>query len=341
MERLDQLAKQLLEARRILITTHRAPDGDGIGCQLALRDALATKDRLVTIVTLGEIPLRFRFLPGSHEAHDWDLLSQRARQDLTSAQDLFLVVDTHEWSMLGTLGDVLRHSKIPTFFLDHHPNKGPPLETLHGDPDASSTGEICWHLLRNMQIPLSPVAATCLYTAITYDTNSFKYLRRRAETHRVAADLVERGADTDEIYRHVFASNPLAKVALIGEVARRLHLEEGGAVAWVVIDRDLIGRTQAKPDHFRAAITQLLEIQGVEIAIAFKQRGDNMYKVSLRSKGHFSISTIANGLGGGGHAFASGANVEGTEAQVRERVLRLVKELLETTRPSVQPERAP
>ncbi len=331
MDRLDTLARQLLETPSLLLTTHHAPDGDGIGCLLALRRVLEHAGRRVTAVTVGEIPARYRFLPQANETPDWELLGERAQHELVAAHDLALVVDTHTWSMLASLGERLQAAGTPAVFLDHHPNPGPPRENLYGDPGASSAGEVSWHLIAQMGRPIDPDTATCLYTAIAYDTNSFKYIRRRADTLRIAAELVDLGADTDEIYRHAFASNPLAKVLVMGEMARNIHLEEGGMVAWGMIDGEMIQRTRAKPDDLRDAITHLLEIEGVEIAITFKERGENRFKVSLRSKGRFPVNGISLRLGGGGHVFAAGANVDGTRDEVITRVLLLAAEVIEET----------
>jgi phosphoesterase RecJ-like protein len=331
-EGLDRLAQQLRDASSILITTHRNPDGDGLGCLLALNDVLAGADRRIALVTPGEIPARFRFLPDSQTIRNWYELGAEEKTGLLGGHDLALVVDAHELYMLDTLGDALREAQLPLAFLDHHPVRNAHPSGLYADPSASSTGELCFHLIGRMQAkPMSKQAATCLFVAITYDTNFFKYLRQRAETLRVAADLIDLGADADEIYRHVFASNSPAKVALCRDLLQRFQLAAGGRIAYLVIDTDLIKRAGAQPDDMRDLITQLLEIAGVEIAVTFKQRQDGRYKVSLRSKGRIPLSAVTDALGGGGHLFASGAHVDGSLAEVRDRVLGLIGKLLDSS----------
>ena len=331
VERLDELARQLMGARNILLTTHQSPDGDGIGCLFALRRTLLRTGRRVTALTVGEIPNRYQFLPDASGTPDWELLSERAQRELLAGHDLVFVVDTNSWAMLGTLGDALPTTGLPAVFLDHHPNPAAPRDNLYGDPTCSSAGEVCWHLIAQLGAPIDPDTATCLYTAIAYDTNSFKYIRRRAETLHIAAALVDLGADTDEIYRNIFASNPLAKVLIMGELAQRIHLEEGGMVAWGLLDIEMIQRTRARPDDLRDAITHLLEIEGVEIAITFKERGENRYKVSLRSKGRFPVGGISQRLGGGGHLYAAGAYVDGPRDEIIERVLLMASAVIAET----------
>ena len=173
VERLDELARQLMAARSILLTTHESPDGDGIGCLFALRRTLRRAGRQVTALTVGEIPNRYRFLPDASRTPDWELLSERGRRELLAGHDLVFVVDTNSWAMLGPLGDVLPATGKPTVFLDHHPNPGAPRDNLYGDPTCSSAGEVCWHLIAQLGVPIDADTATCLYTAIAYDTNSF------------------------------------------------------------------------------------------------------------------------------------------------------------------------
>ena len=117
----------------------------------------------------------------------------------------------------------------------------------------------------------------------------------------------------------------------MGELARRIHLEEGGMVAWGLIDIDMIQRTRARSDDLRDAIAHLLEIEGVEIAITFKERGENSYKVSLRSKGRFPVGGISMRLGGGGHMYAAGAYVDGPQAEVVTRVLLMAGDVIAET----------
>ena len=327
----SEFADRLRKARSLLITTHKSPDGHGVGCQLALYNLLRSPDRAVTVLTVGEIPERYRFLSGAREALDWTMLPDERKPALLREHELILVVDTHSYSMLGDLGEVLAAGDDDVLFLDHHPIKGDAPEAILCDPSASSTGEVCWQVIKALDVPVTPEVATCIYLSIAYDTNFFKYLRRRPETHRIAAELVESGADSDEVYRSAFASKSISQVALTGAVLRSYQMGEGGMVAWAMLGLDLIQQTKAKPDELRDVITQLLEIEGVEVALTFKDRGNGEYKVSMRSKGRYPINRVAARLGGGGHMFAAGAHVPGSAEDVTQHVLALVHDLIRET----------
>jgi phosphoesterase RecJ-like protein len=154
----------------------------------------------------------------------------------------------------------------------------------------------------------------------------FKYLRRRAETHRIAAELMDLGAETDRIYRCAFASNPPAKLILLGEILRDVRFEETGRIAWTTVTREQLSRTRIRRDDLRDLIVPLLEISDVEIALLFKERADGHCTVSLRSKGNIPVDRIAIRLGGGGHAFAAGAQVSGPWQDAISRALALTRE---------------
>lgn len=322
---LAPLVAALRAADRILMTTHSAPDGDGIGCLLALRRALTSLGKQVQLLTPGSIPRRFTFLPGSDAIRDTATLAPAELSAAARDADLILVVDTHEWSLFGALGQLLREGNWPLFFLDHHPLSRRDPARIFCDPEASSAGEVCWQLLCALEVAPDPEIATCLYAAIAYDTNMFRYLRGRAATHRIAADLIDAGAQSDLVYRHIFAADPPGKVALLGELLQSLQRAAAGRVAWAVIRLEQIARTGASRDDLRDMIVPLLQIEGVEVALTFKESRDGVFKVSLRSKGRFPVDRVAAELGGGGHAFAAGAHVAGPLENATRRVLGLLE----------------
>lgn len=328
MAPLRDLAAQLLASQRIVTATHCAPDGDGLGCELALLHTFEALGKSVTPTCAGPVPLRFRFLPASDRIIDVTTLSRDDARRLFAGAQRILVVDTHEWSLLGELDSELRAAESKVRFLDHHPltRSGDP--SIFCDPSASSAGEMCWRLLQEVGAQLGPSAATCLYAAIAYDTNMFRYLRSRPETHRIAADLMVLGADTNAIYRHIFASNPPGKLALLGELLRAFHLEADGRLAWTTVTREQIVRSGISRDDLRDLIVPLLEMDRVEIALIFKERADGRCKVSLRSKGRFPVDRIATQLGGGGHAFAAGAHVSESWDAAIAHTLELARETL-------------
>ncbi|MBD3235402.1 MAG: hypothetical protein GF330_01700 [Candidatus Eisenbacteria bacterium] len=321
---LAPLAAALRPAERLLLTTHHAPDGDGIGCMLALAEALGRLGKHVQLVSSGAPPPRFSFLPGASAIRDLSGETTESIRRISAQVDLVLVVDAHEWSLLGRLGEVWREGTRSIYFLDHHPPSRSDPAHIFCDPGAPSTGELCWQLLDALEVRCTASMATCVYAAIAYDTQMFRYLRGRASTHRVAAALIDAGAESERVYRHIFAANSPAKVALLGEVLQTLQLARGGRIAWAAIRREQIDRTGASRDDLRDMIVPLLEIEGVEVALTFKERDDGSYKVSLRSKGRIPVGPTAARLGGGGHAFAAGAHLAGPLPDATARLIEML-----------------
>lgn len=323
-----RLVEQLGQARRLLLTTHECPDGDGIGCLLALDQALRARGAETELITPGEVPSNFLFLPGAERIRDGAAMEASEVATLAASVDLILVIDTHSLDLLGSLGAPLGEAGRTLLFLDHHPLSRPGGEGVFCDPRASSTGELAWAVVRALGVEIPPEIATCLYSAIAYDTNSFKYLRGRAETHAIAAELVRLGADSDAVYRHIFASNRPGKLRLLGEVFRQTRFTEGGRIAWVRIAHALTVDAAATRDDLRAAITHLLEVDGVEIAVSFLEVDSGSCRVSLRSMGRYPVSPVAQQLGGGGHRLAAGVCLRIPVDEAVPRVIAMLRELL-------------
>jgi phosphoesterase RecJ-like protein len=227
------------------------------------------------------------------------------------------------------VGELIREEKIPALFLDHHPVRDAAREDVYGDCDSSSTGELVYRLLENdLRLPIDAQIGECIYASIAFDTHSFRYVRNSPSPHLVAADLLSRGVDANRVYRHLFASNPIGKIRLLGRILSSIHIEEEGRLAWVTLPLSWIREHGVSEDDLRDVVNHLLEVSGVEIAVMLKETDPGTVKVSLRSKGRIEIHGIAQRLGGGGHPFAAGTTLSGGLDAAREQVLCEVVPLL-------------
>jgi bifunctional oligoribonuclease and PAP phosphatase NrnA len=316
------LAEQIRSARSILMSTHKDPDGDGIGAVLALALALRAAGTDVHVRLPDPCPARFRFL-------DPDGILKTLPEDASGLDcprpDLALIIDTHQWSLLGRVGELIRSAEIPTVFLDHHLVRGATRDDVYGNPDSCSTGELVYRLLLHyLDLPIDARIGECLYTSIAYDTHSFRYVRNSPSPHVVAADLLSRGVDATKIYRHLFASNPVGKMRLLGQILSAIQIGENGKLAWVSLPVAWIRKHDVCEDDLRDTVNCMLEINGVEVAVMLKEVAEGTIKVSLRSKGITEIHEAAISLGGGGHAFAAGATLSGDLEGNCRRVLETV-----------------
>jgi bifunctional oligoribonuclease and PAP phosphatase NrnA len=336
---MEKLAERIRSAHRILLSTHREPDGDGIGSILALGMALRDSGHEVFPVLTDPCPERFRFLDRTGMLHvlrknAGDLAGAIAPDGTPNAAggsppvDLALIVDTNQWGLLGRLGDLLRTSGVPTVFFDHHPVNGSDRSDVFGDPDASSTGELAFRLLRMLGLSIDAKIALCLYTSIAYDTHSFRYVRNSPSPHLIAAEMLSHGVDATHVYRHLFASNPLPKMKILGRILREIRIEHDGKLAWAEVPYDWIQGSGVSIDDLRDTVNYILEVDGVEVALLLKEVDGGEVRISLRSKGRIQIHEVARRMGGGGHQFAAGATVHGSVERARESVLALLDKVL-------------
>lgn len=301
------MAERIRAARRIVLSTHEDPDGDGIGAMMAMTIVLRRIGIEADPILPNPCPERFRFL----DPDGWLRCLEPGAESLGSTPDLALVLDTHRWQQLGRVGELIQASGVATLFLDHHPVAGAMRPEVDCDASASSTGELVYRLIHSyLDLPIDARVGECIYAAIAYDTHSFRYVRNSPSPHLIAADLLTRGVDAGRVYRHIFGSNPVGKMRLLGEMLGSLRLEESGRLAWVELPYARIRGHQTCPDDLRDAVNYLIEIDGVEVAVLLKEIETTEIKISLRSKGRIEIREVALKLGGGGHPFAAGATLE-------------------------------
>jgi phosphoesterase RecJ-like protein len=308
---LNRASELIRESSSLYLASHIRPDGDAIGSLLGLALALESSGRRVAALLADPVPPNYRFLPGAerirHRPPDW-----RA--------DLGIVVDCDGLSRLGPLEPAF--SSLPHLVdIDHHRTDRVFGEVQIIDPGAAASGEIVYHLLRRLDLPLDAEIAACLYSAILTDTGRFCFGNTSAGALRVAADLVKAGARPQPIARSIYEERSVAATHLLGLALSRLSSElDGQAVSSTLTRQDFLA-TGAAPSDTEGIIDHLRAIGGPRVALLFVQPDHNGVRVSLRSDGSVDVSEIALQFGGGGHAMAAGCTVAGAADEVRKRIL--------------------
>jgi bifunctional oligoribonuclease and PAP phosphatase NrnA len=323
------IAQMLKPGLRVALTTHVNADGDGAGSEVALWHALTSLGCRVAIANPTPFPDRFAFLlEGNGQA---DHSSSAARY--LERADLIVVLDISDLSRLGHLAQAVAKRGVPVACVDHHLSDGSlPDGPRLIDPSASATGELVYDLLRAANWPVTPVIARALYVAILTDTGGFRFSNTTPNTLRIAADLLEEGLDPEEIYRHVYASNPEGRVRLIGDVVETLVVERDVGLAWVTVPPGTLERYGLPPDQLDGVVELPRSIDGIRLAVLFRILANGRVKVSFRSVGDVNVAALAERFGGGGHRRASGASLEGTLGEVQEVVLNAAREILRESR---------
>ncbi len=298
------------------ILSHVHPEGDTLGSALGCHLTLKALGKEVATFNPDPVPKNLRTLPGAAEVIRADRLPRPF--------DCYLVVDATDPSRVGGL-----LSEVPAGSLviniDHHISN-----THFGtynwvDPEAAATGEMIYHLIEEMGIPLSREVATNLYVAILTDTGSFHYANTTSRTLRVAAALIETGVVPQDVATMLFDQREVEELRFLGTLLTRLQLSSDGTMAWIEVTRETLERERVSRDALEDLINYPRSVGGVEVAFLFKEEDGAGVRVSLRSKGQVDVAAVAKAFQGGGHKNAAGCTVVGSLPEVRERIFQEVR----------------
>ncbi|HEX5725351.1 MAG TPA: bifunctional oligoribonuclease/PAP phosphatase NrnA [Longimicrobiaceae bacterium] len=319
---LRRVLQRLLAARRVVLTTHVNADGDGSGSEAALAAWLEERGILATVVNPTPFPETYRFL-----LHRDDLVAEAGTPEAEAAlagADLFVVLDTAEPQRVGVLAP--RLPRAQTVVIDHHPAGREVVgEMAVQDDTASATGELVYDLVSLAGDPLPYEAALAAYVAIVSDTGSFRFGNTTPRVHAVAADLLGRGIDPEDVFRRLFATAPRRRLELLRDALSSLHTDDEARLAWMVVTEETARRHGADPEDFDGLIEHARAIEDTEVAMLFRETGEGQVKVSFRSNAAADVNAIARRFGGGGHVKAAGALVDGSAAEVVPRVVEAVR----------------
>lgn len=311
---LAETAKLLKEAGKMVIVSHISPDGDTLGSSLALAHALRMLGKEVMLNVDDDIPSVFSFLPGIGEY-------MRFAPDDSVPADLLIVIDASSADRAGNAMNVVKARSVLN--IDHHKTNTHFADYLYLDSDAAATAEIIYSLLLELGTELNTEIATCIYEGLYTDTGSFKYSNTTSKTLKTAADLLQYNVNPSFISDNMEIKSR-RQVEMLGEVLKTLTFLHGGKVAYIEIAPELYDHN-IDTDTF---ISYPRYIEGVEIALLFKQTEENLTRVSFRSK-ETDVSKIAFSFGGGGHQKASGCSIHAPLKEAEKTVLKAIGKFYE------------
>ncbi|HEU5465354.1 MAG TPA: bifunctional oligoribonuclease/PAP phosphatase NrnA [Gemmatimonadales bacterium] len=311
-----EMARLFSPNTRVVLTTHVNSDGDGLGSEVGLWHLLHRRGCIVSITNPTPIPDRLRFLvPEGADA------SANAAKEIAKA-DAIVVLDISDLGRLGDLGAAVRESGVPVACIDHHVSPGSlPDGPRLVAPEATATAELVHDLAVALGWEIPADAARALYVGLLTDTGGFRFSNTTPRCLRIAGSLLERGLDPESIYEQVYASAPEGRVRLLGEVLTTLVVEPEIGLAWVTVPPGAIEKHGATADDLDGIVEHPRSIAGVRMALLFRPIAGGKVKVSFRSMGSVNVAELAHQFGGGGHAKASGASVEGPLADAQVKVL--------------------
>lgn len=307
--------------RRFWLVSHARPDGDALGSLLALRELLTAAGASADVLLRDPLPYPYGFLPGAATVHVAAAAPGRlSRPDALVMLECARLARSHIAGLEGHF----------TVNIDHHASARPFAAVNWIDPAACAVSEMIYRLARILGWPISPAAATCLYTGVVADTGGFVFANTTARTLELAAELARLGAAPHDIAARMYLAYPEAKMRVLG--AALAHLQVAPPLAWMWIGRGELDRLHAGWEDAEGLVNYALGLRGVELAAFFRPAspadGAGRQRVSLRSAGTVDVCAIAQEFGGGGHRQASGFSVRGAPAAVRGRVLARLRQAL-------------
>lgn len=292
--------EQIDQANTIAICSHLSPDGDALGSSLGLGLCLEAMGKEVIYVKNDDYPKNFRFLKQK------DLLKDQDPRPV----DLFIVTDVAAESRIGSGLEFFKLAKN-SLCIDHHRTNSGFCRHNIIEPDASSTCQLVTELLLENKMAIPKDGATMLYLGMITDTNRFLYESTEAKTLRLAAELIDRGAEKQLIHNSLYESTNKNYLLLEGEVLARTHYLCDNKISVSSLSLDQLEKYDLSQSETDPLVSVLKSIEGVEVSCLIKENAKDFQKVSLRSKEDIDVSKIAQEFGGGGHIRASGFPMEG------------------------------
>lgn len=321
----SEVVALIQQHNHFVLTTHVHPDGDGLGCEVALAAFLKQLGKEVAVVNSDPMPETLEFLDpqGSFRVYHPD----RDHATVANSEVIFVLDSSEGWNRLGKLGEVAQDSSATTVCLDHHPGDGDFADIVVIDTTAGATGELVFELIDHMGSELTHDMAMALYVAIVTDTGSFRFGKTSPRTHRIAARLLEAGVMPHQIYSYLYEQRPLGHLHLQSQLLAQLTLAYGGRLAWSKVTQEMLERYGVDRRDITHLVDLGLSVAGVEISVLFSETRNGRVQLNFRSKGRLAVNDVAQRLGGGGHPFAAGAQVDGPLEQAIQRVLEEVRQV--------------
>jgi len=324
----DDVAKALGAGRRFVLTTHVSSDGDGIGSELALGRVLRGLGKDVSILNPTPTHSRYAFLfePGEVE------MFTPEHEETVAAADAIVILDINRWERLGIMAEPIRRARGRKICIDHHPAPDHFGDLDVSDPAVSATGVLVHDLILTLVPDLPPETVDPIYVAIMTDTGSFRFANTTSRVLAMGADLINRGARPDHLYRCVYETSSTGRMRLLGNVLSDLAYDEGGALVHFTVTQAMMRACGVGIEETDGFTDIVRGVAGSRVVVAFVESDDGGSKVSLRSKGdRLDVSRIARSFGGGGHHNASGIADERPLATLKPEVLAVVRDLLQRT----------
>ncbi len=329
-DELKAIKSLLSEPKKVVVVPHRNPDGDAIGSTLALKNYLEFYQHQVTVIAPNDYPEFLKWAPGESSILKFDTETEISSRLISEADILF----TLDFNALHRTGDdmakILDASEAIKIMIDHHQTPDSYPKYMYSDVSMSSTCEMVYNFIEMFGDldKINADIATCIYLGIMTDTGSFRFRSTTSRTHEVIASLIEKGADNTSIHNQVYDTNSYNRLQLLGCALQNLKVIPELNSAYITLSQEELDTYHYKKGDTEGVVNYALSITNTVLAAIFiENTQEGIIKISLRSKGDFSVNEFSRAhFNGGGHTNAAGGRSEDTLEATVEKFITILPE---------------
>ncbi|MBD0824995.1 DHH family phosphoesterase [Aestuariibaculum marinum] len=320
--------KQLLSTeKKIVIVPHKNPDGDAIGSTLGLYHYLLKSNHQVHVIAPNDYPHFLKWMPDENKVLKYD--TQKAESDeLISNADIIFTLDFNALNRTGNMETALAESSGIKIMIDHHQAPEDYALYTYSDVSMSSTCEMVYHFIdmlgdKNL---IDANIAPCLYAGIMTDTGSFRFPSTTSHTHRIIAELIDKGAKNSDIHNNIYDTNSYHRLQLLGCALTNLKVLPEHRTAFITLSQDELNKYNYKKGDTEGIVNYGLSLENIVLAAIFiEDKQEGIIKISLRSKGEFSVNDMSRThFNGGGHINAAGGRSELSLSKTVEKFISIL-----------------
>ena len=317
----SEIKKLLSQPKKIVIIPHKNPDGDAMGSSLGLYKYLKNNGHYPVVLAPTAYPKFLHWLP-NNETVEIFKENEQDKLDIIAQAEIIFFMDFNTLERIEEMKPFIDKSEAIKIMIDHHQQPDSFPDYTYSDTSICATSQILYHFLEGLNDvdSIDPDIATCMYTGILTDTGSFRFPSTTSTTHRITADLIDKGAVNHKIHNNIYDGNTMARMKLMGVALNNLVVLKEYNSAYITMTRRELRANDYRKGDTEGFVNMALSIEGMNVAAIFIEdlEGD-FVKVSLRSKGKFSVNQLSrDNFNGGGHINAAGGRLDLPLAKVVE-----------------------
>ena len=323
-DQIQSLKQELSTTKKIVIVPHKSPDGDAVGSVIALYGYLIQLGHQVSMISPNDFPSFLKWMENSDLFLNYE--KEKDQSDaLIKEADLIFNLDHNAFHRAGAMESILEEVDATFVMIDHHQQPDDFARYTYSDSSMSSTCEMIYHFLEMMNDTdkINQAMAAAMYTGILTDTGSFKYSSTTSTTLRVAANLVDKGANSEAINRKIYDVNTPSRMKLLGVALSNMVILEKYRTAYITLTQKELNDNNFKKGDTEGFVNYALSLDGIVFAQIFiEKESESIIKTSLRSKGDFDVNQMAReNWEGGGHKNAAGGK---SDLSMTETIKKLI-----------------